>query len=377
MPKCTIRLLLDAAQLAYRIEGKENKLREDENETSEGYVYTKTLTEGIANAEYKIEAKTNPEAEGTEALAAVCLKPMDDESTSPIIISYRGTAAIRDVASNINLTLTGTVGKKLQEEAYDFYEKAKLQFPNREIIIVGHSLGGHLAQYVGARAYATDRDLQESRKLHVRTFNTASIDSLHGRSLTKEHPGLFAQFCNYRLDMDIVSGLRVAENLGGLPTPRYYGNTFSFSTDKNRLAAHPLRAMREVIPDNVQDLVVGGTNQAERDLNTLKEAVLGIKEAYAAHIKGQWFSTFRMGSQNKKIIDEQLDLASKALNEDPPDFVMARMHLNVAMHRTSGPTSFQCLDFLIKEVNFVASEWPENENQNTSILNVRTTQNSI
>ncbi|KTC78793.1 Lipase (class 3) [Legionella cherrii] len=373
MPKCTIRLLLDAAQLAYRIEGKENKLREDENETSEGYIKTKTLIEGITKAEYEIQAKTNPEADASDALAAVCLKPIDDKSPSPIIISYRGTASIKDVSSNINLTLTGTVGKKLQEEAYDFYEQAKKRFPNREIIIVGHSLGGHLAQYVGARAYATDKDLRDSRKLHVRTFNTASIDSLHGRSLTEKRPDLLAQFCNYRLDMDIVSGLPVAENLGRLPTPRYYGNTFSFCTDKNRFAAHPLRAMREVIPDPVQDLEVGGMNQAQRDLNMLKEAVLGIKEAYAAHIKGQWFSTFRMGSQNKKIIDKQLDLVTAALNENPPDFEIARMQLSIAKHRTSGPTSYNCLDFLTKELNFVKSESPED----ATILTVRTTQNNI
>ncbi|WP_392537828.1 Mbeg1-like protein [Legionella sp. 227] len=371
MPKCTIRLLLDAAHLAYRIEGKDNKLRDDEHETSEGYVHTKRLTKGIAQAGYKIQAKINPEAVNSEGLAAVCLEPDDDKS--PIIISYRGTSSFKDVYSDINLTLTGTVGKKLQEKAFDFYEKAKKDFPNREIIIVGHSLGGHIAQYVGARAYDTDEDLRDSRKLHVRTFNTASIDSLHGRSLTKNHPNLLAQFCNYRLDMDIVSGLRVPQNLGGLPTPRYYGNTFSFCTDINRLAAHPLRAMRDVLPDSVKNLEVGGTDEAHRDLNTLKEAVAGIKEAYAAHIKGQWFARYRMGSQNKKIIDEKLDQVTAALNENPPNFKIAKLELKFAMSQTSGPTSFNCLDFLIKEVKFVKSEWAED----STLLNVSTPQNKI
>lgn len=129
MPKCTIRLLLDAAQLAYRIEGKENKLREDENETSEGYIKTKTLIEGITKAEYEIQAKTNPEADASDALAAVCLKPIDDKSPSPIIISYRGTASIKDVSSNINLTLTGTVGKNYRKKRMIFMSRQKNGFP--------------------------------------------------------------------------------------------------------------------------------------------------------------------------------------------------------------------------------------------------------
>ncbi|QMT58854.1 thrombospondin type 3 repeat-containing protein [Legionella sp. PC997] len=345
MPKCTIGLLLSAAHIAYRIVGKDNNLRE---EPREGYVSTAQLMADISNSGYLITEKTNADVALSNGLTAVRLEPLDNES--PIIISFRGSDSLRDVFSDLYVILTGTVGRKLQEDAFSFFKETKKAFPNREIILVGHSLGGHLAQHVGAIAYAEDPDLIKSRSIHVRTFNTAPVDSRHGRWLKDKHPSIFTQFCNYRLDRDVVSQT---------PVKQYYGNTFSFCTEKGRFAAHPLRAMREVIPNSVQNLEIGGTNKVQRDLNTLKEAVLGIKEAYAAHIKGQWFSKFRMGSKNKKIIDETLDLVTKELNEDPPDLGTAKVLLKLARLGTHGATSHECLKFLLEDVEYVQKEYKE------------------
>ncbi|CAM2901336.1 Predicted lipase [Legionella steigerwaltii] len=358
MPKCTIGLLINAAHLAYRIEGEDNALRQDESR--KGYLATQQLVDNIAQSEYQITVKTNAKARNSNGLTAVRLEPIDKES--PVIISFRGTAATQDLYSNITLALTGTVEKKLRAEAFSFYERTKEQFPNRDIILVGHSLGGHLAQYVGTKAYATDAHLRESRSLHVRTFNTAPINTLHGQFLTRTYNHIFSQFCNYRLDHDVISAL---------PGQQYYGNTFSFYQEKSMFRSHPLRVMRKLLPDSVKNLEIGGTSKAQRDLNTLKEAVLGIKDAYAAHIHGQWFSTYRMGIKNKKIIDKALKAVNHALKENPPNFEGAWTHLESARLSTYGPTSRDCLNCLIKDVLYVQKEYkasPEpTESKNESI----------
>ena len=343
MSKCTIGLLLSAAHIAYRIVGEDSTLRE---EPRVGYVTTAELTSEIDNSGYKITEKTNVDAEHSNGLNAARLEPLDDKS--PIIISFRGTDSFRDLLSDLHLTLTGRVEKKLRNEAYKFYTDTKERFPDREIVLVGHSLGGHLAQYVGAKAYGNDILLRQSRSLHVRTFNTAPLNTANGRWLQTAYPGVFGQFCNYRLDSDIVSRT---------PVQQYYGNTFSFICEKSRLDAHPLRSMRETLPFEIKNLEIGGKSKPERDLNTLKEAVMGIKDAYAAHVKGQWFSKYRMGAKNNKIIEKALSEVTKALNEIPPEFQTATLILEVAQKNTSGRVSNNCLDCLLKDVNFVKAEY--------------------
>lgn len=345
MPRCTIGLLVNAAHLVYRIEGVNNALRRDED-TRNGNVSTTELVDAIAKTGYLVTEKTNADVINSKGLTALCLQPNDEES--PIIIAYKGTDSIRDMRSNIKLGLTGTAEKKLREEAFYFYTKTKQKFPDREIIITGHSLGGHLAQYVGAKAYATDSDLRKSMSLHVRTFNTAPINTAYGQKLESLSPDIFSQFCNYRLDRDLISRLLIQQ---------YYGNTYSFRTEKNRAASHLMGAMREVLPESIQNLEIGGASKVNRDLNTLKEAVIGIKEAYAARIKGQWFSKYRMGSTNKIIIDKALDAVTEELNKNPPDFLGANKHLQAAKFKTSGTVSRSCLNCLIMNVLVVYKEF--------------------
>ncbi|KTC85166.1 lipase family protein [Legionella brunensis] len=345
MSKCSIGLLVDAAHLAYRIEGENSTLRSDEDPRN-GNTSTTELTDSIAKAGYLITDKTNPDVKNSTGLTAVRLEPIDEES--PIVISYRGTASLNDMLSNTNLGITGTVGNNLRKEAFSFYEETKKKFPHRDIIITGHSLGGHLAQYVGAKAYATEPDTRKSMNLHVRTFNTAPINTIYGEKLMLNCPHVFSQFCNYRLDSDLVSDLFIHD---------YYGNTFSFQTEKGISKSHPMGEVREVIPEAVKNLEIGGIGRAHRDLNTLKEGVLGIKEAYAVHIKGQWFSKYRMGVKNKELIDKALDSVTECLNKNPPDFIGANKHLQVARFKTSGPTSSHCLNLVIKAVYIVQKEY--------------------
>ncbi|PWY56628.1 hypothetical protein DGG96_05765 [Legionella qingyii] len=123
-PKCTIGLLLSAAHLAYRVVGKDNDLRDEKRDA---YVTTEQLECDIDKSGYRITKKTNADVINSNGLTAVRLEPNDNKS--PIIISFRGTDSIRDVFSDINVLLTGTVERKLQKKAFSFLKKQKKIFP--------------------------------------------------------------------------------------------------------------------------------------------------------------------------------------------------------------------------------------------------------
>lgn len=166
--KCTVRLLTVATESTYKVR-KDNamdpsieahKLLLDEME-SHGY----TLTEAIA--------PIGSEGTGTTPLGAVCLSPTD--SQGPIIIAFRGTKAAGDVVSDMRIMATGVVEANFRNAAFEFYQKIQKANPGREIVLCGHSLGGHLAQYVATKAYNTNPDLLANPTLQVRTFNTAPV----------------------------------------------------------------------------------------------------------------------------------------------------------------------------------------------------------
>jgi len=88
----------------------------------------------------------------------------ENKKNKELVIAYRGTERIglgenvsnfialgKDVQTDINIVL----GEKDQQflDAYDFYKLVKSQNPKAKIVIVGQSLGGALAQLVGAKVY--------------------------------------------------------------------------------------------------------------------------------------------------------------------------------------------------------------------------------
>lgn len=88
----------------------------------------------------------------------------ENEKSSEIVIAYRGTERIgigenssdlialtKDINTDLNIML-GELDKQF-DDAYEFYKLVKVQNPNKNIIIVGQSLGGALAQIVAAKAY--------------------------------------------------------------------------------------------------------------------------------------------------------------------------------------------------------------------------------
>lgn len=68
-----------------------------------------------------------------------------------IVISYRGTNknSKRDVLNDIFMASNMLPPQIISAQKY--YDKIKNMFPNKEIILTGHSLGGSLAQIIGSQ----------------------------------------------------------------------------------------------------------------------------------------------------------------------------------------------------------------------------------
>ena len=66
-----------------------------------------------------------------------------------VIIAYRGTDELKDLAESDRQMFLGNLPKQAWD-AVSVYMKVRQQFPNAKIYLTGHSLGGSLAQIVGA-----------------------------------------------------------------------------------------------------------------------------------------------------------------------------------------------------------------------------------
>ncbi len=354
MPGCPVSLLISATQMPYRLQGPQSVLRESTSGTS-----TAELLQDLSDYDYHIGQRTNPDAPGSKGIAAMSFEPMD--TNEPIIISYRGTKSLDDVLSDASLGLTGTIGKNKRDEAFEFYQKVRQQHPNREIIITGHSLGGHLAQYVATKAYATEPALQQNRTVSVRTFNTAPIDTAHFQQASQLNPNVFSQFVHYRLSNDVVSAA---------PLQNYYGNVFDFPVlgGKNPLTAHKMDAIRSDLPQDVQALQVGGTGYPPekhlRNLNTLREFLVGARESYNVHVGQQWFASLRQGTTNKNVIDECFARVSELLKGEPPSqqaFTEAQGLVATAKTQVSGQFSEHILHVVEQNIRTVKTQCQQAE----------------
>lgn len=291
--RCTVELLARASKLAYAIKGGEiDYERAPEN------------SEAIAAHGYEVCDHTSPRTKGgtgKSQLHAVALKPTDDNA--PIVIAYRGTATTQDVKEDARLA-NGQVNKVFRDDAYAFYLKVQRENPGREIVLTGHSLGGHLAQYVGSKAYHTEATLRRDLathappKLQVRTFNTAPINNKHG-AVFRHHPMLESQFVNYRLHKDVVSDL---------PMQEYYGNIYVHKAAPGRkfVSAHSIDSMLSDLPKSTLAQPVGNTPQRNSQQNLLRETIQGFHASYQSRVKGQYFSRFRVGRKNLRLLDKQL-----------------------------------------------------------------------
>lgn len=75
---------------------------------------------------------------------------LQNKETNEVVIVYRGTeiSSPKDIGADIKMGLGQMPAQA--HRALKIYEMVKQQYPNSKIILTGHSLGGSLAQIVGA-----------------------------------------------------------------------------------------------------------------------------------------------------------------------------------------------------------------------------------
>ena len=106
-----------------------------------------------------------------------------------IVIAYRGTERTdmgennqdylswtKDILTDINL-ITAKRDQQF-EDAYMLYLTVRALYPSSKIILVGHSLGGGLAQLVAARVYSETKGSRKPQKLETRTYNAPGCRQL-------------------------------------------------------------------------------------------------------------------------------------------------------------------------------------------------------
>ena len=347
--QCTIDLLLIAAEASYRV--REGNLIDVGNA-----IHMKTLHEIWAHG-YEIADAISPKSSkgtGDTPVAAVTLTPQDP--TAPIIISFRGTKTLGDVSSDIHLGTLGVVGKRFRHAAFAYYENVRKEYPGREIVLTGHSLGGHLAQYVGIKAcneatkpQSPGEKLPSNPPVQVRTFNTAPVSTRHSE-VFKTHPELKEQFVNYRLSADVVSNLALQ---------KYTGDTFVFHCDKTALVAHQLGTVRTDLPDDIKAQPVGSTKDASYQHNRLVELIDGVHDSYQCYVKGLLFSRFREERKDLAKMDAELPLLHAYLKVKNYD--QAILFLNALKDELVGNKAKDMVGALITSAQAVKAMQPKSD----------------
>jgi len=289
---CDLDLLMHASQAVYRIVAP--KTIEDKNATS-----IPDVTKTIEAKNYNIYGTISPgEFQENSHVCALALEPIDDKA--PIVIAFRGTKTQRDMGSNASITVRGVAGKNLCEEAYQFYQKIKDKFPGKEIVLTGHSLGGHLAQYVAAKAYANKHE-----KLFVRTFNSAPINTTHG---TKLKTSELNNFVNFRFSKDV---------LGKLPFKACYGDIYVFKSGAeegevglSRLEKmkkrHSLKRFYTALPKEIRNLQVGSSSSMGYEEAVAIEKMKITQASNVRYDQRKWFEKYRVGRNNLQFFNEHL-----------------------------------------------------------------------
>jgi hypothetical protein len=142
-----------------------------------------------------------------------------NQTTKEVCVSYRGTASLRDVGTDL-LILTSTTGLSARlRESFALMERVLHRFPGFKVTTAGHSLGAFLGNHVASRF-----------QLESHAFNAA--ESVVGTL----RPSNELSF-NYRTHFDPVSvltrnSIRVQPRLGNEHTPESVHRLNNFF-DKN------------------------------------------------------------------------------------------------------------------------------------------------
>jgi len=282
---CDIDLLINASQAVYRITSK-NTIDDDiyavPDYDRDRFLYTCKI---MRAKQYDIYTTISPDKfKGKRYVCALALKPRDE--LLPIIVAYRGTMTKQDMGSNLNIILRGIAGKNLCDEAYQFYKNIKRNFPTREIILTGHSLGGHLAQYVGTRAYGN-----QDENIIVRTFNSAPIGRKYVSILGENKLNILNNFAHYRFFDDWLTGVSFSSCYGDLytfkcntPDKRHHG----FNVMRKLYDNHILSTFHAVLNPEIKALQVGSSSLMKAQKAGFIERTHGIRYSYVYRVQGEW-----------------------------------------------------------------------------------------
>ncbi|MBR6126496.1 DUF2974 domain-containing protein [bacterium] len=138
-----------------------------------------------------------------------------------IIIAYRGTESGQDIRNDVAMAKSKIPAQTI--DAIRIYDKVKREYPNADIVVTGHSLGGSLAEIVsGIRG-----------NLAV-TFNAYGVgDMFRERNILKEN-----NIVNYVNEYDAVSMVNGQNHIGEI---------FAVSNDcNNKLGNHKAENMGDL-----------------------------------------------------------------------------------------------------------------------------------
>nr|WP_058441596.1 Mbeg1-like protein [Legionella brunensis] len=272
---CTIELLLNVCEYVYADYAElspAKKITDQKNQSNNPHPQEKELEKSILNSQYRVYAAKSFKGIGTihdtglneyPGLGYGVFVPLEPENNNePIIIAYRGSYVYQDVLEDVKIGLTGATGKQYQEEAYNVYLAVRKQWPNRNIVLTGHSLGGYMANYIGQRASAEKDDEQ---LIHVRTFNSPGLHSNHENNMVSHNkklkqPNVF----HYSLWAD---PLRLTSRTGQ--------HIICFKESRIPTIAHSLNSLMADIPDEIKAITVGLSS-----IEAMKEAIIGFTTTY-------------------------------------------------------------------------------------------------
>tara|TARA_R110002126_G_scaffold283494_1_gene432726 strand:+ start:6695 stop:8209 length:1515 start_codon:yes stop_codon:yes gene_type:complete len=289
---CDIELLMIASQATYRIVS-DHEIQE-KPQTSISNVMGKIAEKNYNIFKIKYQSHNH--------LCALTLEPVDDRA--PIVIAFRGTKTRKDMLSDMSIVARGVAVDKLRAEAWGFYEAMRKDFPGKKMVLTGHSLGGHLAQYVAARAYHQDEHVLV--RIEVRTFNSAPIDTKHGRELSAD---TLSHFVHYRFAEDLMHKL---------PFNTCYGDVYIFKAEFNNTEEqavqinhfeqikknHSLKEFYRALSPHVKALRVGHVVSMSPKHVAALEKIKAMQASDAYYVSKKWFLKSRIGKKSLSIFNQ-------------------------------------------------------------------------